>query len=180
MRDLVVLTASGSDRIGIVDEFTARLLDYSCNIEESRMAALGGEFAMIMLVSGEPTSIAELITAVSSEPLIDGFDVTARRTEPQVVQETGRPYRIESVSLDNPGIVHALTALLHRNAISVDDLETDTTGAPFTGAPMFRVHMTVIVPERISIGDLRRDLADLADEHDLDLTIRPIMPHVEE
>ena len=180
MKDLLVLTTSGADRVGIVDEFTARLLDFSCNIEESRMAALGGEFAMIMLVSGDAPAIDSLLAAVDAGPLIDGFTVAAKRTSVQSVPATGRPYRIESVSLDNPGIVHSLTTLLHKHNISVDGLETETVGAPFTGAPMFRIGMTVIVPDTVSIQSLRTELTEVASNQDLDLALKPIMTHGDE
>ena len=37
----LVITASGEDKIGLVEGFTRRISDSGCNIEESRMAALG-------------------------------------------------------------------------------------------------------------------------------------------
>src|SRR3954463_6083655 len=46
-----ILTLTGPDRIGIVDEVTGLLLDRGGNVETSRMARLGGEFAVLMLVS---------------------------------------------------------------------------------------------------------------------------------
>src|SRR3954468_4075153 len=46
-----VLTLTGPDRIGIVDEVTGLLLERGGNVETSRMARLGGEFAVLMLVS---------------------------------------------------------------------------------------------------------------------------------
>ena len=41
----LVITASGEDKIGLVEGFTRRIGESACNIEESRMAALGGRFA---------------------------------------------------------------------------------------------------------------------------------------
>ena len=46
-----VLTLTGPDRIGFVDEVTGLLLERGGNVETSRMARLGGEFAVLMLVS---------------------------------------------------------------------------------------------------------------------------------
>src|SRR3954447_17204907 len=51
MRKNYVLTLTGPDRIGIVDRVTGLLLDRGGNVETSRMARLGGEFAILMLVS---------------------------------------------------------------------------------------------------------------------------------
>ena len=52
MTQLIVLSVLGSDRSGVVDSISKVILDCGGNIEESRMTALGKEFAMLMLVSG--------------------------------------------------------------------------------------------------------------------------------
>ncbi len=180
MKTLAVLTASGTDRVGIVDEFTSRLLDYSCNIEESKMARLGGEFAMIVLVSGETTKIDQLLRDIAASEFTQDLDVTGKVTGPHAGERNGRPYRIESISLDTPGIVHAVTGLLGARNISIDELETETAGAPFTGAPMFHMRITTIIPPDINVSELRAALAEIASDHDLDIRVVPIVALPEE
>ena len=51
MRKNIVFTLTGTDRTGLVEEITKLLLDLGGNVETSRMARLGGEFAVLMLVS---------------------------------------------------------------------------------------------------------------------------------
>ncbi|RME50099.1 MAG: transcriptional regulator, partial [Caldilineae bacterium] len=51
MRKHLVLTVTGKDRPGLVDYVTKILLEFDGNVEASRMARLGGEFAMLMMVS---------------------------------------------------------------------------------------------------------------------------------
>ena len=53
----IVLTAIGPDRPGLVDEISSFLAARKINIEDSRMAVLGGEFAIIMLASGETGTV---------------------------------------------------------------------------------------------------------------------------
>ena len=175
MKTLAVLTASGSDRVGIVGEFTSRLLEYSCNIEESKMAVLGGEFAMLVLVSGDQAKVDQLLRDIAAGGLVDDLDITGKGTGPHADQTDGRPYRIDSISLDTPGIVHAITGLLRERNISIADLETDTSGAPFTGAPMFHMRITTMIPPAVKISDLRTALLEVASDHDLDIRIVPIV-----
>ena len=52
MKQLIVVTAIGKDRAGVVHDLTRAVLDCGGNIVESRMTALGAEFAMLLLVSG--------------------------------------------------------------------------------------------------------------------------------
>ena len=64
MRSDIVLTLTGTDRVGIVEEVTKVLLDLGANVETSRMARLGGEFAMLMLTSVSPNQASELEAAL--------------------------------------------------------------------------------------------------------------------
>ena len=69
MQNNFVLTVTGPDRIGIVERVTGLLFERGANVETSRMARLGGEFAMLLLVAcrkaGLPDSTA---TSRSSRP----------------------------------------------------------------------------------------------------------------
>ena len=51
MQKTFVLTLTGRDRIGFVDEMTGLVLQHGGNVETSRMIRLGGEFAILMLVA---------------------------------------------------------------------------------------------------------------------------------
>ncbi len=180
MKTFAVLNAGGTDRVGIVDEFTTRLLDYSCNIEESKMAVLGGEFAMIVLVSGDKAQIDRLLRDIAANDLVRNLDVTGKVTGSHADERNGRPYRIESISLDTPGIVHAVTGLLHTGNINIDELETETSGAPFTGAPMFHMRITAMIRPEVNVSELRASLAEIASDHDLDIRVVPIVAMPEE
>ena len=68
MRANIVLTLTGADRIGLVEEVTGMLLDLDGNVEASRMARLGGEFAMLMLVSLSSEQLPGLEKSVESLP----------------------------------------------------------------------------------------------------------------
>ena len=52
MSQLIVLSAIGTDRTGVVQDIAKVVLACGGNIEESRMTTLGAEFATLMLVSG--------------------------------------------------------------------------------------------------------------------------------
>ncbi len=180
MKQFAVLTATGRDRVGLVDEFTGNLLARACNIEESKMAVLGGEFAMIVLISGESEAVEEIITAAAAGKLSHHLEVSAKPTVSHATMENGRPYRIECVSLDTPGIVHAVTSLLRERNINIDELETETGGAPFTGAPMFHMRITTMLGPEVHVAELRSVLMEVAADHDLDIRISPIVPMAEE
>src|SRR3954463_16826051 len=75
-----ILTLTGPDRIGIVDEVTGLLLDRGGNVETSRMARLGGEFAILMLVSLPAEGFAGLDEGLG-RLTAQGYKVTTTRAE---------------------------------------------------------------------------------------------------
>ena len=170
-----VLTAIGADRVGIVDDLSGLVAARSCNIEESRMAVLGGEFAVIMLVSGAPPALDRLSGELAAAGARLGLRVELKATR-RPAPETGLPYLLETVSLDTPGIVHTVTATLRKHGVNIESLETDTAPAPWTGVPMFRMRAHVVVGPAVEIGKLKEDLAHLEAEQDLDVRLRPVFP----
>ena len=174
-KEYAVLTAIGADRVGIVDDISGELVSRGCNIEGSRMAVLGGEFAVIMLATGDSSAF----DAIAAElPLLDArlsLRLAVRRTRPPAHAEAGRPYVIEAVSLDTPGIVHAVTSVLRGLAVNIEGLDTDTSAAPWTGAPMFRMRALVVLPAGVPVALLRGELARLEADHDLDITLKPAL-----
>ncbi len=174
----VVLTAVGPDRVGIVDDISGAVAGAGCNIEESKMAVLGGEFAVIMLVSGPSTSVDALAGSLPGLGGKLGLRVECRPTHPQHAAEKRRPYLLEAVSLDTPGIVHSVTAVLRSHGINIEDVETSTACAPWTGAPMFRLSAHLIVGPKVSVARLKEELFQLQQEHDMDIALKPVFSPV--
>jgi glycine cleavage system transcriptional repressor len=177
----VVLTAVGADRVGIVDDISGAVSAAGCNIEESKMAVLGGEFAVIMLVSGPAASVDSIARSAPALGEKLGLRVGCHPTHgPRAesasggAEEKGRPYLLKAVSLDTPGIVHAVTAVLRRHEVNIEDLETETAAAPWTGAPMFRLTAHLVVGPSVSIGSLKNELAHLQQQLDVDIVLKPV------
>ncbi len=170
----LVITASGDDKIGLVDRLSSRIADSGCNIEESRMAVLGGKFALIMLASGPWHALSKLeaqIPALSSQL---GLTIIHERTGKRAPSEPSIPYSVEVVAMDHPGIVHSLSAFFARNRINIEELQTTTYPAPHTGTPMFSVVMTVGIQANVHIATLRGDFLDYCDDLNLDATFEPV------
>ena len=174
MAEYFVLTAIGTDRVGIVDELAEILEARGCNIEESRMAVLGKEFAVILLASGPPQAVADLKAETESIRSGIGLHVEIRSTESPGAPAGGRPYRIEAVSLDAPGIMHAVTTILKREGVNIEEISTETSSAPFTGAVMFHIRGVVILPPELHAAALREKLGSLEHERDIDILLEAL------
>ena len=72
MKQYATLSALGRDRIGIADDIAAAVEKYDVEIDETRMTALGGEFAGILLVSGESGQIVRDVVETTASCRIPG------------------------------------------------------------------------------------------------------------
>jgi glycine cleavage system transcriptional repressor len=70
--------------------------------------------------------------------------------------------------------VHAVTELLRRHGINIEDMDTETASAPWTGAPMFRMRAHLVIPQGVSIAELRHELGAVEAERDLDIALKPV------
>jgi glycine cleavage system transcriptional repressor len=170
-----VFTAMGPDRVGIVDDLAGLLATRGGNIEESKMAILGGEFAAVMLVSLAAPQLDGLTAALPALEQTLGLRLELKRTRAPEALRQGRPYILESVSLDTPGIVHSVTAILKAHGINIEELETLTQPAPWTGAPMFRMRATIILGPQVQVSHLKAELAQLEADKDLDISLKPAL-----
>ncbi len=172
--DCLVITASGEDRVGLVDRLSSRIADSGCNIDESRMAVLGGKFALIMMVTGPWNALSKLETQLGPLGSQLGLTIIQERTRKRERTHPAIPYSVEVVAMDHPGIVRNLSAFFSRHGINIEELQTHTYPAPHTGTPMFSVVMTVGVPADTHIPTLRGDFLDYCDDLNLDAIFEPV------
>ena len=75
-----VVTAVGHDRPGIVSEISQLVRELNLSIEDSRMTVLGGEFALLMSVTGGDLGLQRLATKVEQLATESDLQFTFRRT----------------------------------------------------------------------------------------------------
>ena len=169
----VVITAVGEDRTGIVNELSDEILKDGGNIEDSRMAVLGGAFSLIMLVAGEQRAIDTMLTQIPGMEEKLGLTMVVKETKPKPLQDQIIPYRVDIVSMDHPGIVHDVANFFDGKDINIEDMSTATYAAAHTGTPIFSMHLTIAVHADASIAELRHEFQEFCDELNLDVTMEP-------
>src|SRR5580692_6024594 len=174
MKQYLAVSAMGSDRPGMVHDLTRVISDCGGNIAESRMAALGTEFAMLLLVNGNWHALARIESELTRLAETDGLSVHLKRTEPKALRADMLPYSIDIVSLDQTGIVAGLSGFFASRGIDICEVSTRSYAAAHTGAPMFAVQMVVNVPGKLHVAQLREEFMDLCDSLNLDAILEPV------
>jgi glycine cleavage system transcriptional repressor len=162
MKQHLAVSAIGSDRTGMVHDLTRVISDCGGSISESRMASLGNEFAMLVLVSGNWHSLAKLESELTRLGEATGLSLHLKRTEPRAPRTELLPYSIDVVCLDQSGI------------IDIAEVSTRTYPAAHTGAQMFAVQMIINVPKRLQLAHLREEFMDYCDAQNLDAILEPV------
>lgn len=169
----IVLTVIGPDRPGLVQLVADRVAQHGGNWLESRMCQLGGQFAGIVRVQAPKERVTELRKAL--EGLVgQGLRVTidlggGSGTVP------GQAATLELVGNDRPGILKAVTGVLARHGVNVEELSSDCINTPHDGGQLFQAQARVVVPAGTSMAAVRADLERLATDLMVDIRIgRPL------
>jgi len=174
MKQHLAVSAIGSDRTGMVHDLTRLVSECGGNISESRMAGLGSEFAMLLLISGNWHALAKLETELKRLADSSGLILHLKRTEPRSARADMLPYSIDVVCLDQSGIVSGLSGFFSSRSIDIAEVSTRSYPAAHTGAPMFSVQMIVNVPSRIHVAHLREEFMEFCDSLNLDAILEPV------
>lgn len=174
MQQLMVISAVGGDRAGVVHELTKVILDCGGSIKESRMAGLGSEFAMLLLVSGNWHTVSRMEQALAKFGEANDLTVQLKRTEPRKFSKELLPYAIDVVCLDQPGIVHNLAGFFADRSIDIGEVTTRSYPAAHTGTAMFSVQMFINIPAGIHISALREEFMEFCDRLNLDAIMEPV------
>ena len=167
----LVISAIGSDRPGIVNELSELIVQNKGNIDDSRMTILGGEFAIILLISATDNQLTDIEQILNQQAASLELNIITKRTSDNSFPEKQMPYIVEVLAMDNPGIVYKLADFFSSRKINIQSLQTDRYPAPHTGTQMFAIEMVIAVPQTIIINELREDFLDLCEDMNLDASI---------
>jgi len=174
MSQLIVISAVGTDRTGVVQDLTKVIMSCGGNIEESRMTTLGSEFAMLLLVSGNWHTLSRLQQGLDKLCEKSELTIGIRKTDAKQPEQNRMPYAVDVVALDQQGIVFNLANFFASRDIEIADVATRSYAAAHTGAPMFAVQMAVNVPSSVHVSQLRDEFLELCDRLNLDAIIEPV------
>ncbi|MGE0625222.1 MAG: glycine cleavage system protein R [Pseudomonadales bacterium] len=162
-----VIATLAQDRPGIVSELSALIHGLELNIEDSRMTVLGGEFAVLMSVSGREEALGALESQLAEQAKDDGFVYLFRRTSGRAAAGT-QLFEVKVESMDHPGIVSGVTAFFSSRGVNIRELTTDTEPAPHTGTPVFSMRMEIEVGGGEAVDTLATDFQAFCEREGLD------------
>lgn len=171
---LVVLTAIGTDRPGLVSELSDKIAACGGNWLDARMASLAGQFAGILLVEVAADHVDTLVERLQ-ELRAQGLRLTIEKSEggEGPVPAAGSRCRLELLGHDRVGLVRDISRVLAGLQVSIVDFETERRSGSFSGEAMFKAQALIQVPAQLEFDQLRQALEALANELMVDLGPAP-------
>ena len=172
------VTIISKDRPGIVADTTEVLFRLGCNIEDSSCTMLGGDFAMILIVSHEkPFTKARLADEFRLLQERTGLHIhvrTLHEDEICPVKEEGELCLISVYGSDQPGIVYRVTRALADRRVNITDLNTRLIGT--VEEPVYVLMLEAALPQGLSVDDVSLLLDAMRKELSVEVSVRLITP----
>lgn len=162
MNTYLVLTVIGDDKPGLVESLSSVIAENQGNWLESSMSQLAGKFAGILRVSVSKDNMSSLVGALQGL----SSELKLVIEEAQDAGEGEQPHTVELSLMgnDRPGIVREISHALAVLSVNVEQLNTECTAAPMSGAPLFKTKAVLKVPTGLALEDLQKELEGLADD----------------
>jgi len=167
----LILTAVGPDQVGLVEKISEFIARHGSNIEDSKMAVFCGEFALIILISGEGGNLHKIANHYRELEIETGLAIAIKTPTSRKPAESFLPYTLTASCMDHPGIVYLITGILSSFGINIESMETKTYAAPVSGTPIFRLEAFISVPTKTNINSLRSRFADIQREENIDIEL---------
>lgn len=179
-----IVTALGKDCPGIVAGVTKVLYGGGCNLEDSAMTRLEGEFA-IMLIFSAPSAMHGTKLRRAFAPLERRLGLIVHLkgltpVESRPPRPRGQRCVISVYGADRPGIVFRISAVLARARINITDVHTHRSApARRQREPsLYLLLLEVELPPGRVLSSLERQLKRTAKRLGVELSVRPGEPNV--
>ena len=172
-----MLTAFGQDRPGIVAAVAEGLFQLRCNIEDTCMTRLRGEFTMMVMVKLPSELLPDHLAtrlALVTEPL--GLTVLCREVPGQAAASplsSDMPsYMLSVYGADRPGIVAKVARIVADHGGNITDVNTRVIGTP--ERPVYVMLLEILLPSAEESVRLEGALEALKSSLGVDVSLRTI------
>jgi glycine cleavage system transcriptional repressor len=167
MRSLAI-AAIGRDRPGIVAAVSKVLLDLGCNVEDSSMTLLRGNFSM-MLVIACPDDLSAERASEGLRPACDEMGLVFSVLDVDDRASVPEPTHVLTVyGADRPGILYRTCELLAGRAVNITDLNSRLVGDE---QPVYAVILELEIPAATDTAGLEAELRSAAADIGVDVIL---------
>lgn len=167
-----MLTLVGEDRPGIVAAITRALFEQGLNLGETSMLRLGGNFTVMLMVSGAAdeaavyASLVDVVRALGLRLHVDGI-------QGHLHQHVVPNIQVTVTGADRAGIVADVTGILAAHGFDILDLSSDVAGSD--ARPVYILQITGVAA--CAVEELEQSLAGMRAQG-VNVNVSPIETYI--
>lgn len=160
---MLIITAVGPDKPGMAHAVAQILFESGCNIEDTTMTRLSGQFSMILVVEPPAEASLEQLTQRmeqlrSSHGLVVDLTPVDESDEP----ESDAPrYLLTAYGPEKTGLLAHLTGVLADKSVNVTDVQTRVASGGTVYIMLLEVELPADVEPTLLEAELQRGATDL-------------------
>lgn len=168
---MILITATGHDRPGMVAAISQKLLQANCNIADATMTRLSGQFAMILaVVPPEAGSTPDLEKQLQTLHASHGLQVHCNdfeRNQNSNHSPNGARYVLSVYGPDHKGLVARVAGVLAAKNVNITDLQTRIAGSNELYVMIFELEFSL----DLEIEELRAEIETATHALNLDFSL---------
>ena len=170
MKKMLSLSVIGKDRTGIVSSISEILFKLGCNIEDSTMTLLSGQFAVILLLDCPKNSdVSKIKRSLNASMKKLGLSYSITEVDkPKTNKKNFGDYIIAVYGSDRVGIVYNVSKYLADKKINITDVQTKISGKK---DKVYIMLLEVNIPKTLKIDNVKQNLKQLAKELNVEIFV---------
>lgn len=171
MDTLLIITISGPDRAGLVEQLAEEVAANGGNWEHSRMTHLANRFVGLLQVRVAGDRQQDMESAIRAIPDLDAL-IAHAESETVADFEGERAFELEITGSDHPGIVRDVFRSLAAAGANVESLRTESGKAAESGGLLFTAKARLSARADCDIEALRASLEAIAQDILVDIELK--------
>lgn len=171
----LAITALGKSPKHFIAEILEAVSNCHCNILELRSTHLAqSAIAAYLLVEGNWNHLAKLENLLNALQKRLEIQISTQHTESMPLQKDYIPYRLETISIDQPHIAQDIVTFLETHSMLIEEIRAYCYPDCLTQTPIFSTQFIILVPFSIQPAFFRDEIFNFCNGLNLDAVFEPI------
>ena len=158
---MFIITAVGPDHPGMAHALAQQLFDAQCNLEDTTMTRLSGQFAMILVVA-PPAGLSLETLATRLQPLRESHGLTIDIAPASATPIAEGPRHIlTAYGPETSGLLARVTQVLAERGVNVTDVQTRVASAGMAYVMLLELELPMSLRADALEAELRHRAPDL-------------------
>ncbi|GAB3016945.1 glycine cleavage system transcriptional repressor [Bowmanella dokdonensis] len=172
MKQQLIVTILGTDKVGILSTLAATVGACNCNILDSRQAVYGQDFSLTMILEGTQSAIIKAELQIPQVCQQNDLLSMMKRTRQHHRQDLAYLADVEVSGVDFLGVIREITAFFAHFDITISAFRQNTFPDPQSGSEMVECKMVVSMPKGTDLNQVKEAFEGKLDELNLHGTIK--------